>query len=222
MKHTLAFIHGGGLFPMEVLAFTGALFLFLYIKKENFNIWFSFVAVILMALTVLSMACTVIGAVHGHKHKKHSHQGHGEYSFRGGMGMGRMGMGHMGMEGAGWGRSGMEGNWGEHRMHGEDGAGWGEHGSSRTPEERATAMSDKVAKDLSLNDDQKKKVYAAVLVREQKRKEVMDKGGDDPRAAMKPVADAFDASMKTILTPAQYTQWKADREKRMHPHQGEE
>jgi hypothetical protein len=75
-----------------------------------------------------------------------------------------------------------------------------------------------LTKDLGLNDDQKKKVYDAALVRAQKMKEVMEKDGDDHtdrKAQMKPLMDAFDASMKTILNPEQYKKWKEDMDKRM-------
>jgi hypothetical protein len=92
MKNALAFVHGGGLFPMELLALTGALFLFLYIKKENFNVWFSFAAVTIMALALLSMVCTVIGAccMHHHRAKHRMEWQGGHHRFHRGGEEGRM------------------------------------------------------------------------------------------------------------------------------------
>jgi hypothetical protein len=208
MQQTLAFIHGGGHLPIELLALTASIFLFLYIKKENFNIWFSFASVVIIALVLLSMVCSIVGGFMHHKHeKKHGGWGGRRGMFRHEMGMGHMGMGRMGM-------GGME--WRGEKMH-RDGEGREEENRPRTPEERATAVSERITKELSLNDDQKKKVYEAALVRGQKMKEAMEKDGDehtDRRATMKPIMEAFDASMKTILNPEQYAKWKASNENR--------
>jgi protein CpxP len=83
----------------------------------------------------------------------------------------------------------------------------------RTPEQRATGVSNRLAKDLTLTDDQKKKVYDAALTRAQKMDDARSQAGSDRsqmRTLMKPANDAFEASLKTILTPDQFTKWKAD------------
>jgi protein CpxP len=83
----------------------------------------------------------------------------------------------------------------------------------RTPEQRATSVSDRLTTELGLTDDQKKKVYDAALTRAQKMDDARAQAGSDRaqmKTLMKPANDAFDASLKTTLTPEQYTKWKAD------------
>jgi protein CpxP len=217
MKTTLAFIHAGGNLPLELLALTGALFLFLYIKKENFNIWFSFASVVIIALVLLSMACSIIGGMAHHRRAKHhEEEGYRHRMFRHEMGMRRMSMGWMG-------REGMESR--GLRMNEEERGERGWEKQRRTPEERAEAVSERIGKDLGVNDDQKKKIYAVALVRAQKMQEVMEKGDNDRadlKAALKPANDAFEAGLKTILTPEQFAKWKADKESRMKNRHGDE
>jgi protein CpxP len=87
----------------------------------------------------------------------------------------------------------------------------------RTPEERATEVSNKLNTDLGLNADQKKKVYDAALLRAQKMEQARSQAGGDKvqvRTLMKPVNDEYDASLKGILTSDQYSKWKADAKQR--------
>jgi hypothetical protein len=60
--------HVAALFCLELLALTAAVFLFLYIKKENFNKWFSFAAAAIMGLVLLTMAASFVGAICMHCH----------------------------------------------------------------------------------------------------------------------------------------------------------
>ncbi len=69
-----------------------------------------------------------------------------------------------------------------------------------TPEQRAEKMTERMAKQLDLTEDQKTAVYDAnfqmASSKEENRKSNMDK---------------HDANMKVILTEEQYEKWKAAR-----------
>ncbi|HXC05603.1 MAG TPA: hypothetical protein VNZ86_12665 [Bacteroidia bacterium] len=92
----------------------------------------------------------------------------------------------------------------------------------KTPEQRATGVSNRLTKDLSLTDDQKKKVYDAALTRAQKMDQARSQPGADRtqmRAQVKSANDAFESSLKIILTPDQFTKWKADNDSRKQNNQ---
>jgi hypothetical protein len=81
----------------------------------------------------------------------------------------------------------------------------------KTPEERATMRAEKLQTALELSDEQTKKVEAAILVKMTSAKEIRAKHKEDKEAMkkeMRPVRDAFQASMKEILTTEQYTKWE--------------
>jgi hypothetical protein len=87
-------LHFGALFSIQLLALTGALFLFVYIKKENMNKWFSFAAAAILGLVLLTMIASFVGAICMHccEQSRRAHEG-GERReermiIRGGMGEG--------------------------------------------------------------------------------------------------------------------------------------
>ncbi|HXC05602.1 MAG TPA: hypothetical protein VNZ86_12660, partial [Bacteroidia bacterium] len=169
-----------------------------------------------IGLVLSTIVLTVVCSLLQHGHHKHLHRHH-RHHFHDMSYYSRMHMGRMPGEGAGE---------GDFRMHAEgDSAGpWHHHQrlqefAKRTPEERATRISERMTKKLGLNDDQKKKIYAAALIRARSLQDLMEKKEADRtqrKSVLKPVKEAFDDSMKTILTPAQYTQWKSEAEERGH------
>jgi len=89
----------GLLFCVELLALTGAIFLFLYIKKENFGKWFQFASAAIIGLVLLTMAAGFIGAICMHHSRGNGERENEEkriMMFHRGMGPG---MGMEGMEG---------------------------------------------------------------------------------------------------------------------------
>ena len=93
------------LFSVELLALTGALFLLLYIKKENFGKLYSYIAAAITGLVLLMMAASFVGAICMHCCRDHRggeekrmfiHREMGpEMEMGRGMGMHHeMGMGH--------------------------------------------------------------------------------------------------------------------------------
>ena len=88
---------------------------------------------------------------------------------------------------------------------------------SKTPEQRATSISNYLAKVLTLSDDQKTKVYNLALDGATKMKDAREKNTEDRqamRSAMKQIRDEFDAQMKNILTPDQFASWQKMKEDR--------
>ena len=78
------------------------------------------------------------------------------------------------------------------------------------PEVIAKKKSDLICQQLKLNDDQERSVYRAYVSKEVNyQKHVISKDLTDPKvqADRKKFDDVLDASMKQILTPAQYKQW---------------
>lgn len=88
----------------------------------------------------------------------------------------------------------------------------------KTPEARATAIASHLEKSLTLNADQKTKVYNLALTREKKIDQLRqdNKGKDrcDWADQRKQVLDEFNSGMQQVLTPDQYTKWNAQKEKR--------
>ena len=82
----------------------------------------------------------------------------------------------------------------------------------KTPEEAANKRADKLKTELGLSDDQRAKVYAAILDRVTKVRAIKAKYPSDKKAArkeIKPINDAFDTTIKSILTAEQVTKWEA-------------
>ena len=79
------------------------------------------------------------------------------------------------------------------------------HGRDVNPEKMATKMTEKMAANLGLNDDQKAKVYESNLKFAKVRKE--------SRNEMKSAADQHEADMKGILTEDQYKMYAEHKDK---------
>lgn len=93
--------------------------------------------------------------------------------------------------------------------------------TQKTPEELANKRADKLKTELALSDDQRAKVYAAVLDRITKVRAIRAKYPNNKKGAqkeIKPINEAFQTTLKGILTPEQITKWealkKAQKEKR--------
>ncbi len=90
----------------------------------------------------------------------------------------------------------------------------------KTPEQKADRRAGKLAKELGLNPDQEAKVEAVLLA---ENKEMMAlRGTATPgtrpspgqMAEMKATRDKYNAQLKTILTPEQYTKLLAERDEK--------
>lgn len=85
-----------------------------------------------------------------------------------------------------------------------------------TPEKVAERMTEKMAKELALSEEQKKEVYALHLENATKRADEMKAHREKVRQEQK----AQQEKLEAILSPAQKAQWEAKRsearEKRMH------
>ncbi|HLT08274.1 MAG TPA: hypothetical protein VK014_12160 [Cyclobacteriaceae bacterium] len=85
-----------------------------------------------------------------------------------------------------------------------------------TPEKIAERMTERMAKELDLSDEQRKEVYAMHLENATKRADEMKA----QRAKMKAEQKAQQEKLEAILSPEQKAQWEAKkseaREKRMH------
>lgn len=82
------------------------------------------------------------------------------------------------------------------------------------PKERAERMTERMAKELSLNDAQKKELLNANM-------DLVGKDREKIREEMKASRDAYDAQLKKILTKdqyADYTKKKAERKQKMKEH----
>lgn len=81
----------------------------------------------------------------------------------------------------------------------------------KTPEQVATKKADKLKTELSLTDDQRSKVYTALLDRETKVRAVKAKYPTDKKAArkeIKPINDTCNNTITSTLTPEQATKWE--------------
>ena len=96
----------------------------------------------------------------------------------------------------------------------------GQRGSS-TPEERAERMTNRMAEELSLSDDQKQKIYQINLDHAKKRQAEMDERREEmkaKRAEMEADMKAQNQQIEALLTDEQKTKWaevKAEGKKRM-------
>lgn len=92
-----------------------------------------------------------------------------------------------------------------------------------TSEQFASATTDRMATSLSLNDAQKKQVYALNLERAKEREAMKASTAEQRQTQQSAHAKkmkAYDTKMAKILTPEQYTQWKAAQAK-MHNGKGD-
>jgi periplasmic protein CpxP/Spy len=83
--------------------------------------------------------------------------------------------------------------------------------SELSAEEMANKKADKLKSELTLTDEQRTKVYQAQLEKITQMKAIKAKNLEDKKAKakeVKPVNEAFQAKMKTILTPEQLTKWE--------------
>ncbi len=89
-----------------------------------------------------------------------------------------------------------------------------------TPEQKAHKQSERMEKELALSADQKTKVYAALLNKNQKAQEIRKKypkGTADnttKKEEMKLVRKTFTDEMSSILSAEQQNKWKEYREKK--------
>ncbi len=83
-----------------------------------------------------------------------------------------------------------------------------------TPEQRAKAMTERMKKQLNLNDDQVAKLEALNLQFVQEQMKAREAGGD-VRTDMRAAADKHDAALKEILTPDQFQKWQEARKAMM-------
>lgn len=93
----------------------------------------------------------------------------------------------------------------------------------KSPEEIANKRADKLKTELSLSDDQRSRVYGALLDAITKKQAIKEKykGSGDKKAMkteMKSVHANLDASMKSILTTEQYNKWTDMKEKQKEKH----
>lgn len=89
---------------------------------------------------------------------------------------------------------------------------------SKSPAERANHFTDRMEKDLALTADQKTKVHALTLTREQKMDELREKyKGQDKSvwaAERKKVRDEFEEGLKKTVTADQYQKWEQIKKER--------
>ena len=63
--------HLSALFTIQLIALTGALFLYIYVGKQVLSKWYSMASVAILGLVLLTMAGTFIGAICMHCHREH-------------------------------------------------------------------------------------------------------------------------------------------------------
>lgn len=84
-----------------------------------------------------------------------------------------------------------------------------------TPEERAKSMTDKMATDLSLSDDQRSKVYDLTLAHAKKADDIRSNTSiseDDKKSQLKSLREEEKTQLKAILTKDQLAKLKEMRE----------
>lgn len=92
----------------------------------------------------------------------------------------------------------------------------------KSPEERATAISNHLTTQLGLSESQKKQVYSLVLEKSAKVKSIREQYGADKKLAhekIQPIRKEFNDKMKTILTADQYTKWEKMKAERRAKHE---
>jgi protein CpxP len=82
--------------------------------------------------------------------------------------------------------------------------------TTKTPAEKATFFADRTKSELGLDDTQRQKVYDAKLDQLTQREAIKTKYNNDNKAGeadFRANNDKFKTTMKSILTPDQYTKW---------------
>jgi protein CpxP len=82
--------------------------------------------------------------------------------------------------------------------------------TKKTPAEKAAFFADRTKADLGLDDTQKQKVYDAKLDQLTQREAIKTKYNNDNKAGeadFRANNEKFKTTMKSILTPDQYTKW---------------
>ena len=69
----------------------------------------------------------------------------------------------------------------------------------------------KMAEELNLTEEQKKKIQDFTKSQAEKRQALRDATPEERQAKAKELRDEFNAKMKEILTPEQYTKWEKSR-----------
>ncbi len=83
---------------------------------------------------------------------------------------------------------------------------------NKTPEQRATAVSERMVKNLGISPQQKISVHDLVLKEVEKAQAIKAKASADKKAMrtdLKAVRSEFETELKAILTPDQFTKWTA-------------
>jgi periplasmic protein CpxP/Spy len=98
---------------------------------------------------------------------------------------------------------------------------YAQKGKDLTPEQRAQKTSIFLQKKLSLTDDQKTKIYQALLERITKLNELKTQNLDKSSMLQqaKPIRDNFNSQLKSTLTPEQFVQWENLHKGRMGKNQ---
>lgn len=100
----------------------------------------------------------------------------------------------------------------------------GMHAERPTPEQIAQKRTERMTKELSLNEEQAKQVYDLTFEQAQKGAQQRAKAEaamNERMERMKAAREADAQKMKMILTPEQYAKWEqmqADREKKCQRH----
>lgn len=97
--------------------------------------------------------------------------------------------------------------------------------AKKSPEQMANKRADKLKTELTLSDEQRGRVYTAVLEKINKTRAIKEKykGTKEKQAMhteMKAVHDNFEASMKSILSAEQFTKWQDLKAKQKEKHKG--
>ncbi|WP_321332557.1 DUF4890 domain-containing protein [uncultured Bacteroides sp.] len=95
------------------------------------------------------------------------------------------------------------------------------HGKNMDPKERAQKMTERIAKEYSLNDTQKQQLLEANTALVEKMSNRSDENKDkraEMRKEMQANRDAYEAQLKKIMTEEQYASYtkdQAERQKKM-------
>lgn len=84
-------------------------------------------------------------------------------------------------------------------------------GAGRTPEQQTQAQASRLAKELNLSPEQQTQVQQLLATQRQETQTAIQQAAGNRRAmgqAMHAGRDKFDGQLKTVLTPAQYTQYQ--------------
>ena len=91
----------------------------------------------------------------------------------------------------------------------------------RDPEQRASMFSEKLATELSLTEDQKKKIYDIVVEQQKTKEAIIAKNEGNKELAKKELKkerESYNLKLKEILTPEQYVQWEQKKKEKKEKH----